>query len=124
MTGGTWADDKHPNPTGENGWLLPKPWLMFQEMGNELPAFKGIHEDMIKYVSDWEAIYNSQRPHRPDKEPWPAGWGEIPHFKRLLILRALRPDKIVPAIQIMVQEHKELGKFFIEPPSFNLGASF
>lgn len=79
---------------------------------------------MINHVAEWEAIYNSQKPHRPDKEPWPAKWGEIAHFKRLLVLRALRPDKIVPAIQIMVTEHKELGKFFIEPPSFDLGASF
>ncbi|PCI27619.1 hypothetical protein COB52_04615 [Candidatus Kaiserbacteria bacterium] len=29
MTGGSWADSKKPNPTGENGWLSNKSWLQF-----------------------------------------------------------------------------------------------
>ena len=43
-------------------------------------------------------------------------------LQKLCVLRCLRPDKCVPAIQLYVEAH--LGRRFIEPPPFDLGAAF
>jgi dynein heavy chain len=67
-------------------------------MSESLPDFKGIDEDIIKNLDEWEKIYNSSKPHKPNKLPWPGSWGDLTDFKKLLVLRALRPDKIVPGI--------------------------
>jgi dynein heavy chain len=40
----------------------------------------------------------------------------------MIVLKALRPDKITLAIQNYIIEH--LGKQFVEPPVFNLAKSF
>ena len=43
-------------------------------------------------------------------------------FCSLIILRCIRPDKIVPAAQNFVTE--KIGQQYIEPPTFDLAGSF
>ena len=43
-------------------------------------------------------------------------------FQKLLIYKCLRPDKLVPAILEFVKV--KMGQKFIEPPQFDLAASF
>lgn len=42
----------------------------------------------------------------------------LTHFQKMIVLRALRPDKVVPAISNFVVH--QLGKDFITPPPFEL----
>jgi dynein heavy chain len=46
----------------------------------------------------------------------------LSNFQRLLILRALRPDKFVPAVATFVTS--TLGPRFTEPPPFDLASAF
>lgn len=45
-------------------------------------------------------------------------------FRRIIVLRILRPDRVIPAIQKLIKKDKELGKSFITPPPFDLTKSF
>ncbi len=47
-----------------------------------------------------------------------ARWNDCDSFTRLLIMRCIRPDKLVPAVMLYVS--KEMGQKFIEPPPFDL----
>lgn len=37
-----------------------------------------------------------------------------------MLLRVLRPDKVIPIIQKLIKTEKELGKGFITPPTFDM----
>ena len=52
----------------------------------------------------------------------PGKYGSLSLFKRLLLLRCLRPDKLIPALQAFITE--KIGQRFIEPPPFDLPGSY
>ncbi|KAH9276392.1 hypothetical protein BASA83_001085 [Batrachochytrium salamandrivorans] len=103
--------------------LNPDPLLISEkswaEMGrlSNLVAFQGLSKDFS--LSEWKPIMESND---MQNVQFPGKWATINDFQRLLIIRAFRPEKIVPCVQDFVKS--KLGHKFIEPPSFDLAGSF
>lgn len=77
-------------------------------------------EAFIKSPGDFKPIYDS-------KEPWntplPSPWREqLSDLQKMIIVRCLRPDKIVPTVTEYVTS--KLGKRFVQPPPFDLSKSY
>ncbi|XP_070569551.1 dynein axonemal heavy chain 7-like isoform X2 [Ptychodera flava] len=116
LTGGIGLDNPHSNPAA---WLPQKSWDEICRL-DELDKFKGIRKKFLAQKDGWKSIYDSME---PQKEDLPGEWNEhLGQFQKMLTLRCLRPDKIVPAVQDFVTA--KLGKQFIEPPPFDLGKAF
>jgi dynein heavy chain len=64
-------------------------------------------------------LYDSTTPY---KFPYPVPFDTITGLDKLVILRTLRPDKMVPAVQDYIVQY--FGQQFIEPPTFDLPGSF
>jgi len=75
--------------------------------------------DVRDNVHAWKALYDSGT---PNEFEYPGAFNSIEDLDRLVILRAIRPDKIVPAVQSFIVKH--LGQKYIEPPTFDLPGSF
>jgi dynein heavy chain len=97
MAGGTSVDCERPNPTGDNGWLSDKAWASILEVSKTLPAFSGFDKDFERHILEWEKVYNSQKP-QSLKEAWPGMGVDFNLIRRVIILRIIRPDKVVSAI--------------------------
>eukprot|EP01051_Picozoa_sp_SAG22_P003762 SAG22_NODE_187_length_15860_cov_44.770446_20_plen_149_part_00 len=81
-----------------------------------LPAFAGLCEDITENIDSWTLMQDSNTPHL---ETLPGKWGEdgvLTSFQRLLILRCIRIDFLVPGTQLYVVE--QMGQKFVEPPAF------
>ncbi|KAJ3333612.1 Dynein heavy chain 7, axonemal [Blyttiomyces sp. JEL0837] len=105
----------HPNP--DPSWLSDKAWAEICRL-SDLAGFNGLKEDFKP--SDWrpftECVDTSEY-------PIPAKWASVvTDFQKLLLVRVLRPEKIVPAVQEFVKI--KLGHKFIEPPTFDLAGSY
>ena len=59
---------------------------------------------------------------QPETEPLPGEWKRLSGFERLLIIRALRPDRTTLAVALWVRD--VLGKQYGEAVPFDLPLSF
>ena len=116
ITGGVSVGRNESNPY--DTWLVDRSWGEMCRMSN-LELTKGFIEDFKEHESDWKAIFESAEPFNQE---YPGKWGSCSAFARLMIMRCIRPDKIVPTIMLFIAE--VMGKHFIEPPPFDLAACF
>ncbi|XP_012645608.2 dynein axonemal heavy chain 3 [Microcebus murinus] len=116
LTGGVALDNPFANPAPE--WLSEKAWSEVVR-ASALPKLKGLMEHLEQHLDEWKPIYDSAWPH---EELFPGSWGLLQGLEKMVILRCLRPDKIVPAVREFITDH--MGKIFIEAPTFDLQGSY
>lgn len=117
LQGNTSMDLERPNPI-KGSWLSDKTWGDILSLA-QLPAFEGFDKQFERDLAKWEAVYNAQD---PEKEILEWHGESYKRFQLLCIIRAIRPDMAVPAVQNFVAA--EMGNKFIEPPPFNLKACY
>lgn len=77
-------------------------------------------EHFRKNLNAWKKIYDSTAPQtEPLMEPWDKSLNRL---EELIVLRCLRPDKMVPAVQNFIVE--KMSQQYIEPPTFDLSLSY
>ncbi|XP_043194572.1 dynein axonemal heavy chain 12-like isoform X3 [Amphibalanus amphitrite] len=117
LTGGVGLDNPLANPAPD--WLNDKSWDEICRLA-DLPAFKGFVSSFESSLSEWQELYNSPEPQSAQlPEPWHANTTE---FQRMMIVRCIRPDKIVPMVTNFVANN--IGQKFVSPPPFDLVKSY
>ncbi|KAK4874901.1 hypothetical protein RN001_014261 [Aquatica leii] len=116
LTGGVALDNPFPNPGPE--WLSDKSWSEIVRASNlkNLGEFKKAVEKNIKA---WKEFYDSSNPHEC---PCPAPMDKLNGLARLVALRCIRPDKVVPGVATFIVEN--MGQAYLEPPQFNIEESY
>ncbi|KAK3264588.1 hypothetical protein CYMTET_26684, partial [Cymbomonas tetramitiformis] len=106
-----------PNPAAE--WLPERSWTELCRVSS-LPKFEGLANDFAENISLWKMFYDLVEPH---KGMLHGKWNEeLNSLQRTIVLRCLRPDKVVLRIQDFVTE--KIGRQFVEPPPFDLTLIF
>jgi len=119
LTGGAGLipDGAPPNPCSQ--WLPARGWEEILRL-SQLPRLEGLPKAFADHGTAWKDVWESEEPHRATL---PAGYSKsLSRFERCCVLRCLRPDRVVAAVTDFVAA--ELGKYYVEPPPFNLEACF
>ncbi|GFS14673.1 dynein heavy chain 3, axonemal [Elysia marginata] len=117
LTGGVALENPFANPAPL--WLSDKSWAEIVR-ASQLPAFKGFMEMVQNAPEEWKKMYDSHTPHM-ERCPEPLA-GTLTRMEELIVLRCLRPDKMVPAVQNFIVER--MGQKYIEPPTFDLSLCY
>ena len=117
LTGGVGLENNRQNPCAD--WLPDKSWDEICRM-TELEVFSDFLMTFKDFSDEWQQVYDSATPFNAE---FPGVWEEkLNSMQKMIIVRCLRPDKVLPAITKFVSE--KLGKMFVSPPPFDLSGSF
>ncbi|KAA3677673.1 dynein heavy chain, axonemal, partial [Paragonimus westermani] len=116
LTGGVALDNPHANPAPD--WLSDKCWAEIVR-ASDLPGLEDFMKDVKENTTTWKQMYDSMQPH---KFAAPGKLSGLVGLEKLVVLRCIRPDKVIPGIQDFIVEN--MGTHFIEPPTFDLAGSF
>ncbi|GIY22668.1 dynein heavy chain 3, axonemal [Caerostris extrusa] len=99
-------------------WLTDRAWSEIVRASN-LPHLEGLMKNVKNNTSGWKEVYDSLNPHEID---YPVPFASLEGLYKMTVLRCLRPDKLIPAVQNFVSN--SLGQYYIEPPTFDLVGSY
>jgi dynein heavy chain, axonemal len=106
---------KKPN----DDWISDKIWARIVRL-NQLRGFSGFVDEFHEHMKQWKAIYDD---FKPEEISLPGMWdAKLTTFEKLLLLNALRPDKLVAGISIFIE--RQMGQKFVSPPPFDISKSF
>jgi len=111
-------DDGLAKPAAAEEWLTDKSWGEFRSLST-LKALRGLDHDFVNHLDHWKALFDSETCH---ESPFPGKWNDIGDMQKMVVLRALRPDKLVESIQNFIIKY--MGQRFIEPPPFDMKKCF
>ena len=115
LTGGVGLEN--PNPKPEVQWVSKR----MSCRASDLSSHRGLKKHIAANIGVWKALYDSKTP-QTFKE-LPAPWEKrLSLFDKMIVLRLIRPDKVVHATRSFVSEN--LGEKFTAPPPFDLGSVF
>ncbi len=94
--------------------------LSFVNLRTPLSPVQGLPDSIAVNNVSWKKIYDSLEPdHAPMPEPWRSN---LSLLQKIVTLRMLRPDKLIPALTTFVSE--SLGRRFVEPKPFAIEPSY
>ncbi|KAL0879698.1 hypothetical protein ABMA27_003413, partial [Loxostege sticticalis] len=118
LLNGAKIEQELENP--EPKWISERMWLDMQQLAS-IPTMKQfVLEDFHAQIKFFRTYYDAWNPH---KLPFPKPLDtQLDQFQRLLVLKCLRPDKLIPGLQDYVV--MGLGGRFVEPQPADLAALY
>ncbi|XP_063366022.1 dynein axonemal heavy chain 1-like [Cydia amplana] len=110
-------EEELENP--EPKWISERMWLDMQQLAS-VPTMKAFVDDFPSQLKHFKGYYDSMNPHKL-AYPKPLDT-QLDSFQKLLVLKCLRPDKVVPGLQDYVVVG--LGGRFVEPQPADLAALY
>lgn len=111
--------DAHIPPNPEPSWITETVWLNVLRL-DEFTELRGFVASFKQALPAWKRIYDHSE---PELQEYPAPWNtKATHFEKIIILKALRPDKVFLAIRFFIAN--EMGVQFVTPPEFDISKSY
>jgi len=100
-------------------FLSPKQWAAACAL-REVDAFRSLTEDLELATDAWAEWLECER---PEAEELPGDWDKrLSAFQKLLVLRALRQDRVTTALTAFIEQR--LGRRYVQQEPFDLEDTF
>jgi len=121
LTGGVSLEDPPPKPAD---WVPDRCWGELFRLSKIHERYTNFHMKFAGSLDIWKQIYDDVAPMKILQDPTtrPAMMTELGPLQDVLVLRCVRPDRVVPAVLGFIT--LKLGEKFVTPPPFDLAGSY
>ena len=103
-----------PIPDELDKWMSETQWVALQGLETTL-SFKGLSRDMEKLGEEWQEWATHEL---AETEPLPGDWNtKLSDFQKLMLVRALRPDRVTGALSQFVE--RIMGPDYVNQEAFD-----
>ena len=114
------AQHTDPGPMGPlSEWMPENLWPRVKALEEVKPVFEKIGDEMQSDSDAWRKWFDQEK---PENVAPPGAYKQLSTFHLLLLLRALRPDRLTAALSRFIEEN--LGSEYIHPPPFSMEATY
>ena len=107
---------RYPIPDSFKGFITDAIWDAIVSLeANIKPAFEGLQASLEADLIQWKKWYGEEK---PESAQLPKDLRELSSFHRLLLLRAMRPDRISSGLTNFIAE--KMGDEYIQQPPFDI----
>jgi dynein heavy chain len=117
IRGSQLIESSEANPFDD--WMSDETWLSVNALVKIGKGFERLIDDIKGSSKRWKSWSMSEA---PERVAFPQDWKNKSDFQKLLVMRALRPDRLTQAVRSYVGE--KLDKRFIAPNPFQLDQVF
>jgi len=108
-----------PNIPENLKWLPESVWAACKGLEGSIDKFSELTKQIEGEALNWKKWYQEQEPENSDM---PKSCKDIDLFYRILLLRALRPDRLINALRSYIEQR--MGILYTEQPAFDMGQTF
>ena len=117
------AEDPPNMPEDVSSFISEAAWARLRAVEEDaseiVEAFQDLNEKVAMDVDEWQTWYNHPE---PESMEMPGDLSAVVGFEKLLVVRALRPDRMPAALLEFVKE--QLGQAFVQQPPFDMTAAY
>ncbi|DBA02158.1 TPA: hypothetical protein N0F65_004793 [Lagenidium giganteum] len=101
-------------------WMAESIWLRIRKLEEVIPGLQKLTTFMRSDSEEWKEWYDAEKPEsKPCPGPYKTG---LTSMQLLLLVRAIRPDRMIFALQDFLATH--LSQQFIQQPPFDMEATY
>mmetsp|Transcript_49834 Transcript_49834/g.161193 ORF Transcript_49834/g.161193 Transcript_49834/m.161193 type:complete len:2904 (-) Transcript_49834:280-8991(-) len=121
LTGGVSLEDPPPKPAE---WVPERCWGELFRLSKIHERYDGFHFKFSEQLDIWRQVYDATAPMAilKDPETRPKMMEGLNALQDVMVLRCIRPDRVVPAVLEFIAG--KLGEKFVNPPPFDLSGSY
>eukprot|EP00930_Biecheleria_cincta_P034372 TRINITY_DN23765_c0_g1_i1.p1 TRINITY_DN23765_c0_g1~~TRINITY_DN23765_c0_g1_i1.p1 ORF type:complete len:4302 (-),score=866.21 TRINITY_DN23765_c0_g1_i1:110-13015(-) len=120
LTGGTAMEEPPSKPAT---WIPDRMWAELFKLSKVSEHYQPLIEAFDTEIKEWKDVYDSADPLRSlTSLNAPKSMESMSEFQELMVLRCVRPDRVLPAVLSYVSS--QAGEKFVTPPPFDIAGSY
>ena len=108
-------DAAAPVPMDLSEWMTSSIWNRLKGIAHNIKSCEKLCDEMVADAAKWQTWFDHEK---PETKHFPGAFKKVSSFNKVLIIRAMRPDRVSSAMAMFVEE--QIGSYYVSSKALNM----